>query len=489
MPLRARFCQQCGGAMPQKTVAPVAGLTGRLPTAAILSGRYQIAKKLGQGGMGAVYLASDTRLQGKQWAVKEMTDVGITDPAERQIALEAFRQEAHMLATLDHANLPKVMDYFAEGGNQYLVMEFVQGMTLEQKMESAGGPLPERQVLGWADQLCDVLAYLHAQKPTIVFRDLKPGNIMAQPDGRIKLIDFGIARHFKPGQSKDTHAFGTPGYSPPEQHGKGQTDGRSDVYALGATLHHLLTGQDPNISPFHFDPTRRLNPTVSASVGQAIDKAVQVKVDARWQTMKSFHRALISEEQSVSAQPLTTPAFKLPSTIPARSSAVANIPLALTQQAISIPTQTQTSIAIDSQANIFNVLPPYAPYGKRVGAYIIDSIIVSVLLGIVAVMDEAVYADGAILVIGWLLFMLYWLGLTARSGQTWGKKTMGIRVVLVDGSPPGWGRAFMRQVVGVTIEVLLMYAIIGLASYLWPLWDKNRQTWHDKIAGTYVVDA
>ena len=489
MPLRARFCQQCGSAMPQKTAAPVAGLTGRLPTAAILSGRYRIVKKLGQGGMGAVYLASDTRLQGKQWAIKEMTDAGITDPAERQIALESFRQEAHMLATLDHTNLPKVMDFFTEGGNQYLVMEFVQGMTLEQELESAGGPLQERKVLGWADQLCDVLEYLHAQKPTIVFRDLKPGNIMVQPNGRIKLIDFGIARHFKPGQSKDTHAFGTPGYSPPEQHGKGQTDARSDVYALGATLHHLLTGLDPDISPFHFDPTRRLNPAISASVGQAIDRAAQMKVDERWQTMKSFHRALIGEEQPVSALALTTPAFKLPSAIPAKSSAVANIPLALTQQAISIPTQTQASIVIDSQANIFNVLPPYAPYGKRVGAYIIDSIVVVVLLGIAAVMDDASYAGGGILIIGWLLSMLYWLGPTARSGQTWGKKMVGIRVVLADGSPPGWGRAFMRQVVGVGIEAVLMYAIIGLVSYLWPLWDKNHQTWHDKIAGTYVVDA
>ncbi len=155
--------------------------------------------------------------------------------------------------------------------------------------------MPESQVLTWAEKLCRVLAYLHNQQPPIIFRDLKPSNIMLRTDNEVKLIDFGIARHFKPGQSKDTQAFGTIGYAPPEQHGKGQTDVRSDIYALGATLHHLVTGQDPSHNPFTFEPVRRWNPAVSPTFEEAIAKAVNLKSDQRWQNMEQMRQALVSQ--------------------------------------------------------------------------------------------------------------------------------------------------------------------------------------------------
>ncbi|MCB0057826.1 MAG: protein kinase, partial [Caldilineaceae bacterium] len=217
-PITARFCNSCGasltGLLSPAGASQGAQMTGLLTPNAQIGGRYLVVRRLGQGGMGAVYLVSDQRLAGKQYALKEMSDQAIADPVERQAALEAFQQEAAMLAALNHANLPQVTDYFTDGGNQYLVMEFVQGQTLEKKLEVTRGPLPEPIVRRYAEQLCDVLVYLHGQHPPIIFRDLKPANIMVLPgDKQIKLIDFGIARHFKPGKRKDTQAMGTPGYA------------------------------------------------------------------------------------------------------------------------------------------------------------------------------------------------------------------------------------------------------------------------------------
>ena len=303
----ARFCHYCATALRGTTPQ-----TGMLQPNAVLAGRYIIVRKVGGGGMGAVYQATDQRIQGKLWAIKEMSDAAITNPLDRQQAIDAFRREAQLLATLDHGNLPKVSDYFTEGGRHYLVMGFVQGRTLEEVLHSAPGFLAEDEVVGWAAQLCDVLAYLHSRQPPVIFRDLKPDNIMLDSEGRIKLIDFGIARLFQPGKGKDTRVMGTPGYAAPEQYGTGQTDARSDIYALGVTLHQLLTGYDPSLSPFNLPPARNINPGLSPAVEAVIAKATQPDVTARFQTAAEMEQVLagrapvpVAPRQAVSA-PVTT---------------------------------------------------------------------------------------------------------------------------------------------------------------------------------------
>jgi serine/threonine-protein kinase len=239
----ARFCSNCASSL---TSAPVAAMTGMLAANATLQSRYVITRKLGQGGMGAVYQAHDARLHGKFWAIKEMSAAQLADPVEQHNAIAGFQREAQILATLDHANLPKVVDYFAENGKQYLVMDFVEGQTLEQIVAATPGFVPEPTALNWIEQICNVLEYLHACQPPIIFRDLKPANIMLTRDDKIKLIDFGIARFFQAGKTKDTAAYGTMGYAAPEQFGTGQTDARSDIYSLGVVLYNRVYAQLAN---------------------------------------------------------------------------------------------------------------------------------------------------------------------------------------------------------------------------------------------------
>ena len=265
----------------------------------LLQGRYRIVRTLGVGGMGAVYLAHDTRLANRAVAVKEMVPDPTASPAEQAQAQQQFQQEASMLASLDHPNLPRVYDYFTEGGKHYLVMDYIEGETLEDILTRTSGFLPESQVLNWATQLCDVLTYLHSRYPPVIFRDLKPGNIMLDRSGTVKLIDFGIARLFKPGKPTDTVVFGTAGYAPPEQYGRGQTDARSDIYALGATLHHLLTKHDPAQTPFSFPPVRSLNPSVSPHVEAAIMKALAQDRSHRFQTASEMKQAILGKIPSV----------------------------------------------------------------------------------------------------------------------------------------------------------------------------------------------
>ncbi len=291
-PAAAKYCLNC--ATPLHAATPAAGLTGLLPQNFLLNGRYAIVKRLGKGGMGAVYQATDTRIGGKVWAIKEMSDAALLNPVDKQQARDAFQREAQMLALLDHHNLPKVNDFFTEDGKLYLVMDYIEGQTLDELLEASAGPLPEAQVIDWAGQLCDVLSYLHGRTPPIIFRDLKPGNLMVDASGRVKLIDFGVARLFKIGKQRDTESFGTAGYAPPEQYGKGQTDARSDVYALGVTLHQLLTNYDPTLTPFNLPPARSVNPAVSAHVDQALTKATQSAPANRHQNALEFKTVLLS---------------------------------------------------------------------------------------------------------------------------------------------------------------------------------------------------
>jgi serine/threonine-protein kinase len=308
----ARFCHQCATPLASATY-PVGLGTGLLSPNSMLAGRYIIVQKVGQGGMGAVYQATDTRLGHKLVAVKEMSDTAITDPLEKQQVRQAFEREAQMLATLNHPNLPRVTDHFSETGKQYLVMDFIEGLTLEEVLNQTPGFLGEKQVVDWGVQLCEVLDYLHHQRPPVIFRDLKPANIMLDREGKVKLIDFGIARLFKLGKTTDTASFGTAGYAPPEQYGKGQTDARSDIYALGATLHHLLTRRDPTQTPFSFPPVRSLSSKVSKAVDQVISRAVEQDPDQRWQTAREMQRALVSPQPAAPVPaPVSAPAVVTP---------------------------------------------------------------------------------------------------------------------------------------------------------------------------------
>ncbi|MBA3944192.1 MAG: protein kinase [Herpetosiphonaceae bacterium] len=260
-------------------------------------GRYRILQELGGGGEAMVYLAEDTGVMAKRWAIKEMRESNLP-PAERAEAVKRFQAEASLLASLKHRNLPDVVRYFSDNGREYLVMEYVPGQTLEAVLKANGGPLPEPQVLAWAAQLCDVLEYLHTHQPPIIFRDLSPDNIILQQDGTIKLIDFGIARHFDPSKRTDTLKMGKIGYAPPEQYGgRGQTTPRSDIYALGATLHALLTDRDPSIQPFIFPLANTLNPQVSPAVSSVLAQAVEQNADARFASVADFRRALLGTGQ------------------------------------------------------------------------------------------------------------------------------------------------------------------------------------------------
>ena len=295
----ATYCNHCGGALhPGMTPGGMQGprtlnATGRLAPQTQLRKRYLIAENIGQGGMAAVYKASDLKTRALV-AVKEMSQDGLS-PEDLREALESFETEARMLQQLQHANLPRVYASFSENARHYLVMDFIEGQTLEERQHAAGGvALPEQEVLGWAQQICAVLSYLHTRNPPIIFRDLKPANIMVTAAGQIKLIDFGIARVFRHGRTQDTQVLGTPGFAPPEQYGKAQTDPRADIYSLGCTLYQLLTGYDPATTPFNLPPMQTRNPRISTQVQRAIERATQLNRDARYPTVDDFARDLMT---------------------------------------------------------------------------------------------------------------------------------------------------------------------------------------------------
>lgn len=208
----------------------------------VIDGKYEILTEIGHGGMSVVYLAMDTHLN-KQWAVKEIKKKG--SGKNDEIVVNSLLAEANMMKRLDHPSLPRIVDIIDNGITIYVVMDYIEGESLD-KILAEYGAQPEELVIGWAKQLCDALSYLHSQKPPIIYRDMKPANVMLKPEGNIKIIDFGIAREYKEQSLADTTVLGTKGYAPPEQY-SGQTDARSDIYALGMTMHHLLTGIDPRM--------------------------------------------------------------------------------------------------------------------------------------------------------------------------------------------------------------------------------------------------
>jgi len=267
-----------------------------LPIGIVLQKRYQITEVLGIGGQSVVYQARDMKFPNvtKLCAVKEMINAA-PDLRLRELAVRNFEREADVMAELNHAALPKIFDKFSEGNRSYLVMDFIPGKDLEAILEEAPGFLSENQVIQWGIEICDVLAYLHSRQPgPIVFRDVKPSNVMSGPQERVMLIDFGIARVFQPDQ-KGT-MIGTEGYSPPEQY-RGIAEPRGDIYALGATLHHLLTKRDPRLEPpFSFEerPVRSINPDVSEGLEAIVMRALQYDMDKRFSSAEEMKLALMA---------------------------------------------------------------------------------------------------------------------------------------------------------------------------------------------------
>ncbi len=256
----------------------------------VLNARYQIVRKIGGGGMGAVYLALDKNLNGVERAVKEMVHTSIEEEQQKK-AIEDFRRESMILSTLDHPSIPTIYDYFFDEGESrfYLVMKYISGGDLAGRLRTTpGGRIDERLVTEWAIQVTDVLAYLHGLPETIVYRDLKPSNIMLDgASGRVMLIDFGIARSIGQKQEKGVTAVGTMGYAPPELF-SGNVEPRSDIYSLGSTMFHLLTGADPQNNPllifdFQKNPRpRQINPQLSDQMERILMRAVEYNADSRF---------------------------------------------------------------------------------------------------------------------------------------------------------------------------------------------------------------
>ncbi|MGO8946148.1 MAG: protein kinase domain-containing protein [Ktedonobacterales bacterium] len=258
-------------------------------------GRYQIMSRLGEGGMGSVYQAEDPAHPRVYWAVKELLDDATAPPEDVEWAKLRFEAEIKLMRDegLHHPRIPTYHDDFTAGGHRFLVMEYIPGMNLEERQVRANAPLPEREVLHWMIEICGVLDYLHRQKPPIIVRDLKPANVMITPDGDARLIDFGIARRYKPGQRTNTENLGTMTYASPEHLGRTQTDQRSDIYSLGATMYHLLTNHEPAPLETPFPgKLRQYQPTLSPATEAAVIKAMQIDPAQRFHSATQLRDAL-----------------------------------------------------------------------------------------------------------------------------------------------------------------------------------------------------
>jgi hypothetical protein len=298
----ARFCGHCGmptsGALgrPPAPPLPTPASSALTPGTLLDNGRYRLVRAVKSGGMGAVYLAQDGRLADQECAIKELIVPAQQTQQERADSEAWFTREARLLANLRHPLIPRISNHFSEGGRRYLVMDFIEGQNLEGALAAHGGPFAPAVVLEWARALGDVLTYLHGQQPPIIFRDLNPANIMRAAQGTLMLVDFGIARTLRGPGGTGTRGtgtvIGTPGYAPPEQY-QGLVEPRSDQYALAATLHHLLSGRNPqHAPPFQFPPVRQFAPGVPTQMEAALARALAIMVTDRFPTMEAFLAAL-----------------------------------------------------------------------------------------------------------------------------------------------------------------------------------------------------
>jgi WD40 repeat protein/tRNA A-37 threonylcarbamoyl transferase component Bud32 len=366
---QAKFCFGCGQSLQLPSATSTRhSFTGLLQPNEVLRARYRIMNLVGKGGFGAVYKAADLQLGDRLVAVKEMSQSTLK-PNEIVEAVNVFKREALMLAGLMHQNLPRIYDHFSEGGRWYLVMDFIEGDTLEAYLHTtAGSLLPLEEVLEVGMQLSAVLDYLHTRQPPIIFRDLKPANVMLTPDGMVFLIDFGIARHFKPGQTKDTIAFGSPGYAAPEQYGKAQTTPRADMYSLGATLHQLLSGNDPSQTPFQFTPLLLQNSSVPTELEHLIRQMVELdaqKRPASIQAVKKELQRLATEEK---ARKIRIPQSSLSTNIssPSAISQVSQQPIHQLQTKEVLPLATPIYTYYGHSATVSTVV--WSPDGQRIAS-------------------------------------------------------------------------------------------------------------------------
>ncbi len=377
---RARFCQHCGHDVVLNNDRPTDDR------------RYVITRIIKRGGQGAVYQGIDQ--DGKVYAIKEMLD-RFVDPKERAEAVDRFNAEAELLQKLRHPRIPRVYSHFTDEGRHYLTMDFIRGEDLEQIIEREGR-IDEQRVLRWADEICDVLAYLHGKG--LIYRDVKPSNIMIEESGDVKLIDFGIAKLFSPIE-RGTQ-IGTPGYAPPEQY-QGLATPQSDIYALAATLHHALTGRDPTQEmPFSFPSARSLVPSISERTSAALDRALQKVAKDRFATMDEFRAALIpgvqpqpAQVRVAPAQPVAVPARPAPSPVPAQPVAVSPPARPVAPKAPASPPQA-TPVSPPAQAA--PPLPPMSsptPVGQIVVALILLTLIAFTLFSAYVLATRPAWAE------------------------------------------------------------------------------------------------
>lgn len=254
----------------------------------LIDGKYKILNEIGRGGMSTVYLAINEKAN-KPWAVKEVRKNGISN---RELVKQSLMVEINLLKKLKHKGLPSIVDIIDQQDNYLIVMDYIEGITLENIMQEEGVQ-PQEKVVDWAIQLCDVLQYLHTRKPAIIYRDMKPSNIMLQSDGSVVLIDFGTAREFKERHVEDTTCLGTQGYAAPEQFGgMGQTDERTDIYSLGATMYRLVTGHNPSEPPYEMYPITHWNPRLSTGLEGIIAKCTSKDPKSRYQSVQEVRYAL-----------------------------------------------------------------------------------------------------------------------------------------------------------------------------------------------------
>lgn len=259
-----------------------------LEIGAVIDGKYKILNKVGQGGMSIVYLAMNERAN-KQWAIKEIRKDGVSN---YEVVKQNLIAETDILKRLDHPNLPSIIDVIDCEDTFLIVMDYIEGKPLSDALKNEGAQ-PQEKVIEWAKQICDVLGYLHSRKPPIIYRDMKPSNVMLKPDGNIMIIDFGTAREYKSASIADTTCLGTQGYAAPEQFGgQGQTDARTDIYCLGATLYHLVTGHNPCLPPYEMYPIRQWNPNLSSGLEEIIWKCTQKNPNDRYQSCAELMYAL-----------------------------------------------------------------------------------------------------------------------------------------------------------------------------------------------------
>ena len=259
-----------------------------LEIGSVIDGKYKILNVVGKGGMSVVYLAMNERAN-KQWAIKEVRKDGMQS---FEVVKQNLVAETDLLKKLNHPHLPSIIDVIDCDDTFLIVMDYIEGNPLSKALETSGAQNQD-DVIEWAKQLCDVLGYLHSRKPPIIYRDMKPSNVMLKPDGNVMLIDFGTAREFKSTSVADTTCLGTQGYAAPEQFGgHGQTDARTDIYCLGATMYHLVTGHNPATPPYEMYPIRQWNPMLSSGLEEIILKCTQRNPEDRYQSCAELLYAL-----------------------------------------------------------------------------------------------------------------------------------------------------------------------------------------------------